>query len=132
MRYCLIILSVIVLSSCSGVRSASVVPVQSKDKQLTCRDVLLEINEAEQYKVAAEKNKDPGLRSFLAPLGYMYTLTSADEAIAASNERIKYLQEVYQLSGCTAGGMVQGGGLTPEQMRGHTFTSGYPTPVPGR
>ncbi len=119
----------VLLASCSGIRSAAVVPIQSKDKQLTCRDILLEVSEAEQYKVAAEKNKDPGLRSFIAPLGYMYTLTSADEAIDASNQRIKYLQEVYQLSGCTAGGPAV---LSPEQMRGHTFTSGYPTPVPGR
>ena len=122
-------LMLLVLVSCSGIRSASVVPIQSKDKQLTCRDILLEISEAEQYKIAAEKNKDPGLRSFIAPLGYMYTLTSADEAITASEERIKYLQEVYQLSGCTTGGAAT---LTPDQMRGHTFTSGFPTPVPGR
>lgn len=124
-----LILSLLVMTCCSGVRSASVVPVQSKDKQLTCRDILLEINEAEQYKIAAEKNKDPGLRSFFAPLGYMYTRTSADEAIQASDERIKYLQEVYQLSGCTAGAPQQ---ISPDQMRGHTFMGGFPTPVPGR
>jgi hypothetical protein len=58
----------------------------------------------------------------------MYTLTSADEAIDSSNKRIGYLQEVYQLSGCTAGGPPVA--LSPEQMRGHTFTGGYPTPLP--
>src|SRR5688572_26501025 len=117
-------LMLLALVSCSGIRSPAVVPIQSKDKQLTCRDILLEVSEAEQYKVAAEKNKDPGLRSFIAPLGYMYTLSSAEEAIEASDQRIKYLQEVYQLSGCTTGGPVT---LSPEQMRGHTFTGGYPT-----
>lgn len=127
-RY-LVLISFLFLASCSGIRSASVVPVQSKDKQLTCRDILLEINEAEQYKAAAEKNKNPGMRSFLAPLGYMYTITSAEEAIQASEERMKYLQEIYVLSGCTATGGV---GLSPEQMRGHTFQSGYPTQIPGR
>lgn len=124
------LLSIFVIAACSGVRSASVVPVQAKDKQLTCRELLLEVNEAEQYKIAAEKNKDPGLRSFFAPLGYMYTQTSADEAITASQERIRYLQEVYQLSGCTAGGAPMQS-LNPEQMRGHTFGGGYPTANPG-
>lgn len=116
------------LGACSGVRSAMVVPVQSKDKQLTCKEILLELNEAEEYKVAAEKNRQPDVRSFLAPLGYMYTLTSAADAIQAANERIQYLNEVYGISGCTGD---QGQGLTEEQLRGHTFTGGYPTPRNG-
>jgi hypothetical protein len=60
----------------------------------------------------------------------MYTMTSASEAITASNERMKYLQEIYVLSGCTAGGTPAG--LNQEQMRGHTFQGGYPTQIPGR
>lgn len=120
------VLTIALLSGCSGVRSSSVVPVQSKDKQLTCKEILLDINEAEQYKAAAEKNKNPGVRSFLAPLGYVYTLTSANEAIEASNKRIAYLQDVYQISGCTSGAS----GLSDEQLRGHTFQGGFPTPSP--
>lgn len=121
-----IISIVLATAACSGVRSNAVVPVQSKDKQLTCREMLLEMNEAEQYKAAAEKNKNPGVRSFLAPLGYVYTLTSADEAIEASEKRIAYLRDVYQISGCTSGAS----GLTDQQLRGHTFTGGFPTPSP--
>lgn len=113
-------------AGCSGVRSNAVVPIQSKDKQLTCREMLLEMNEAEQYKAAAEKNKNPGVRSFLAPFGYMYTLTSAAEAIEASEKRIAYLRDVYQISGCASGAS----GLSDQQLRGHTFTGGYPTPSP--
>jgi len=121
-----ITITTILLASCSGVRSSSVVPVQSKDKQLTCRDILLEINEAEQYKAAAEKNKNPDVRSFMAPLGYMYTITSANEAITSSEKRIAYLRDIYRISGCASG--VEG--LTAEQLRGHTFQGGYPTPTP--
>lgn len=118
------------LTSCSGTRSAAVVPYQSRDKQLSCREIMLEMNEAEEYKRAAEKNKNPDMRSFLAPLGYAYTVTSANEAIDASNERIRYLKEVYAISGCQQGGPVAatGSGLTAEQLKGHTFTGGYPTP----
>lgn len=118
--------ALLTIVGCSGIRSNAVVPVQSKDKQLTCREMLLEMNEAEQYKAAAEKNKNPGVRSFLAPLGYVYTLTSADEAIEASEKRISYLRDVYQISGCTSGAS----GLTDQQLRGHTFTGGFPTPSP--
>ena len=120
------ILATLLLTSCSGVRSSAVVPIQSKDKQLSCKDILLEINEAEEYKKAAENNKNPELRSFIAPLGYMYTLSSADEAIDASNKRISYLQDVYRISGCGGGA----DNLTDEQLRGHTFGGGYPTPPP--
>ena len=121
----LLVTSLSVLAACSGVRSSSVVPIQSKDKQLTCREVLLEINEAEEYKKAAQNNKSPELRSFFAPLGYAYTLSSANEAIEASDKRISYLQDVYKISGCSSGT----GGLTAEQLRGHTFGSGYPAPT---
>jgi hypothetical protein len=126
-----VVLSVVILglTSCSGTRSASVIPVQSKDKQLSCREVLLEMNEAEEYKKSAEKNKNPDVRSFLAPLGYAYTVTSANEAITASDERIKYLKDVYQISGCENGGTSRKTGLTAEQLKGTTFTSGYPTPT---
>lgn len=117
---------ILAIAGCSGIRSNSVVPVQSKDKQLTCREMLLEMNEAEQYKAAAEKNKNPGVRSFLAPFGYMYTMTSANEAIESSEKRIAYLRDVYQISGCTSGAS----GLTDQQLRGHTFTGGFPTPSP--
>ena len=123
----LVVVALLITSSCAGTRSASVIPVQSRDKQLSCREIKLEMNEAEQYKAAAEKNRNPDLRTFLAPLGYMYTVTSASEAITASEERIKYLQEVYDLSGCNAKSAT---GLTNEQMKGHTFTGGYPTPSP--
>ena len=115
------------LVSCSGVRSSAVVPVQSKDKQLSCKEMMLEMNEAEEYKKAAENNKNPDVRSFIAPLGYMYTITSANEAIDASEKRITYLKDIYRISGCEAGSSV---GLTNDQMRGHTFSSGYPVPAP--
>jgi len=117
----------IILTSCSGVRSTAVVPGQSKDKQLTCREIMLEINEAEEYKKTAESNKNPGMRSFIAPLGYMYTVSSAEEAIQASDKRITYLQDVYRISGCGGGAAT---GLTEEQLRGHTFGGGFPAQTP--
>ena len=124
-RYIIAISLLPLLASCSGVRSNAVVPVQSKDKQLTCKELVLEMNESEQYKAAAETNKNPDARSFLAPLGYVYTMTSANDAIDASEKRIAYLREVYQISGCTSGAS----GLTDQQLRGHTFMGGFPTPT---
>jgi hypothetical protein len=127
-KYSIIALMILALAGCSGVRSNAVIPVQSKDKQLTCREILLEMNEAEQYKIAAENNKNPDVRSFLAPFGYAYTITSANEAIESAEKRINYLREVYQISGCTSGAS----GLSEQQLRGHTFMGGFPTPSPAQ
>lgn len=119
MRYnaALFIVALTFLTSCSGIRSNSVVPVQSKDKELTCKELILEINEAEEYQVAAEKNKTSDIRTYLAPIGYMYTVSSANEAIEASDNRIAYLKEVYQISGCSSGASR----MQDKQLRGYQF-----------
>lgn len=112
------------ITSCSGIRSNSVVPIQSKDKELTCKEIILEINEAEEYQVAAEKNKATDIRTFLAPFGYMFTVSSANEAIEASNKRIEYLKEIYRISGCSSGASR----IQDTQIRGYQF--GPPKNVP--
>ena len=46
----------ITLVSCGGETSTKVKSLQRKDKLLTCKEILLEMNEAEFYKSMAEKN----------------------------------------------------------------------------
>ena len=121
----IVALSILAIAGCSGIRSNAVVPVQSRDKQLTCREILLEMNEAEQYKVAAVKNEDLSVRSFFAPFGYIYTLSSAGDAIESSDKRIAYLDDIYKISGCAGGASL----LTEQQLRGHSF-GGAPTGIP--
>lgn len=88
--------------SSSGETSKRVQALQNKDKQLTCKEILLEMNEAEFYKGMASKNKDPKLKYMLMPLGYISTYMDAEEAIDASNARVSYLNKIYEISNCDA------------------------------
>lgn len=88
------------LMACGSKESEKVTAMQKKDKNLTCREVLLEQNEAAFYKETAEKNKNPDVKSVLMPLGYISTYMSADEAVNAANARVAYLARIYEIMGC--------------------------------
>ena len=88
------------LMACAGKDSEKVAAMQKKDKNLTCREVLLEQNEAEFYKTTAQRNKNPDVKSVLMPLGYISTYMNADEAVGAANARVDYLARIYEIMGC--------------------------------
>ena len=90
----------ITLSACSGVRSASVKPIQTQDKLLACNDILLEINETEFVRAAAERNRGLNVRNVVSPLGYGSTYMSAAKAIDAADTRINYLKKIYEIRRC--------------------------------
>lgn len=90
----------VLLSACAGQKSARVASLQKKDKSLSCKEVMLEVNEAEFYRRTAEKNKGPQLKSLLMPLGYISTYVSAQDAIGASDARIEYLNRIYEILDC--------------------------------
>ncbi len=90
----------VLLSACAGQKSTKVVSLQKKDKSLSCKEVMLEVNEAEFYRRTAEKNKGPQLKSLLMPLGYISTYVSAEDAIGASDARIEYLNRIYEILDC--------------------------------
>jgi hypothetical protein len=87
------------LASC-GEQSQKVEPLKRGDKNLSCSDVQLEINEADQYKKMAFDNKKLGIKSIVMPLGYIDTYMSADEAVAAADARIQYLNRIYDIKRC--------------------------------
>ena len=88
------------LVACSGKESEKIAAMQKKDKNLTCREVLLEQNEAEFYRTTAEKNKNPDVKTLLMPLGYISTYMSAEDAVGAANARVEYLARVYEIMDC--------------------------------
>lgn len=88
------------VSACASHDSTSVKSMQRKDKKLTCKEILLEMNEAEFYKNMAQKNKGPNLKNVLMPLGYISTYMNAEEAIGSSQARIDYLDRIYQIMDC--------------------------------
>lgn len=97
-------LSVILISffitSCSGEEATIVEPVQKNDKQLSCEEILFEINDSEYYIKQANEKKSLGVKSIVMPLGYIDTYMTADEAISAAKQRISYLKRIYDIRNC--------------------------------
>ena len=84
----------------SGNDITHVKSMQRKDKKLSCREILLEMNEADFYRKAAHKNKGPKLKNMLMPLGYVSTYMEAGEAIDAAEARVAYLDRIYEIMNC--------------------------------
>ena len=96
----LLLLSLI--TACESAPSSQVQAMQKKDKQLTCKEVLLEMNEAQFYQKMAQKNKSPNLKNILMPLGYISTYMSAEDAIQTASARVEYLDKIYNIMDCDA------------------------------
>ncbi len=92
--------AIILISACTSTQSEKVTALQKKDKNLSCKEVLLEINEAEFYRKTAQQNKNPKVSSLMMPLGYVSTYMSAEEAMDAANARIDYLNRIYDILSC--------------------------------
>jgi hypothetical protein len=95
-----VIIAGVVLTACAGQSSKKVASLQKKDKSLTCSEVQLEINEAEYYRKSAEGNKAPGISSVIMPVGYISTYMDANTAVKAADERIDYLNRIYDIRKC--------------------------------
>lgn len=97
---CALCAAAVLLSACASTDSQIVSVMQKKDKVLTCKEIMLEMNEAEFYRKAAEDNKGPKLKNLVMPLGYVSTYVKAENAIDASSARIEYLNRVYEIQDC--------------------------------
>lgn len=137
-----IVLVCCLATACSGVNSASVAPLQKKDKVLSCKEIMLEQNEAAFYRKTAEKNKGPSFKNVMMPLGYISTYVEAEKAIEASDSRIEYLNRIYDILDCdnpaaeannrgminTSGGYGRTpytGGPQAASYNNHTYGGGY-------
>lgn len=88
------------VTACAGERSPMVQSVQKRDKELSCTEVMLEMNEAEFYKNTAENKRQPSLKNVVMPLGYVSTYMNSNDAINAASSRINYLNKIYEIQGC--------------------------------
>ena len=95
-----IAVAVVMLTACAGEKSPKVTSLQKRDKNLSCSEVQLEINEAEFYRKTAEQNKNPKIKSLIMPLGYISTYVDAEEASNAADARIEYLNRIYDILNC--------------------------------
>ncbi|MDX1950512.1 MAG: hypothetical protein SFT90_08490 [Rickettsiales bacterium] len=89
-----------ILTSSCGEEPVVVEPMKKTDRELSCSDIMLEINDAEFYKKQAEEKKSLGVKSIVMPLGYIDTYMNADEAIIAADSRREYLSRVAEIKGC--------------------------------
>ncbi|MCB2082180.1 MAG: hypothetical protein H6908_06865 [Hyphomicrobiales bacterium] len=99
-QWFLLVLIGLTVSACAGRHTTTVTPMQKKDKYLSCNELMLELNEAEFYRRAAEQHKNPDVKSIIMPLGYISTYMNAEEAAQAANARIEYLNRVYEILRC--------------------------------
>jgi hypothetical protein len=91
-----------ILAGCSASDpTTKVKPMQRKDKRLSCKEILLEMNEAEFYRQTAYKSKGPKIKNVLMPLGYISTYMDSEEAIDAANARVNYLDRIYEIMNCS-------------------------------
>lgn len=88
------------ISACDGAKPTKVNSMQTRDKALSCDDIRLEINEAEFYRSEAEKSRGLGVKTVIAPLGYMNTYMNAGDAVDAADARISYLNRIYEIRKC--------------------------------
>lgn len=89
----------VMLASC-GEHAEKVEALKRGDKNLSCSEVQLEINEADQYKKMAYDKQRLGIKSIVMPLGYIDTYMSADDAVKAADARIAYLNRIYDIKKC--------------------------------
>jgi hypothetical protein len=90
----------LITTSCATDKSERVDSIQRKDKQLSCEEIMLETNEAQFLRKQANKNKELGIKTLVAPLGYMGTYMDADSAIKELDNRVEYLNGIYEIRRC--------------------------------
>ena len=88
------------LTACKGKESFATPPISKADKELSCDEIKLEMNDAEYVKMKARENRGFRAGNIFWPFGYPSTYMSAEEAIDSADERIKYLESIYRIKDC--------------------------------
>ena len=77
---------------------------QATDAQLSCAELLSEIDEAEEFRSEAREERGVTGTNVAAavffPLGLVGTYMNTEEAIEAAEERIEHLEEIYEEKNC--------------------------------
>ncbi len=95
-----LIILVSVLSACSGEKKEKLFVMQQRDKNLSCSQVMLEINEAEFHRKTAEKNRSFGFETVISPFTYVKSYMGSSKTIKHADSRIDYLNRIYDILDC--------------------------------
>lgn len=94
-------LGCLLLAGCTrGHESIKADPISRRDKEMSCEELKLAINDAAYVKQAAKRNRGFRARNVLWPFGYPATFVSAGQAIDSANERMEYLSRIYDIKNC--------------------------------
>lgn len=88
------------LAACTCATPIVVTEIQKSDKKLTCKDIILEINEAEHFKELARQEKGIGFGNMFMPFCWVSSYVDAGKAVDAANARISYLGHIYDVLDC--------------------------------
>lgn len=110
----LFISTLTVLSACTCATPVVVTEIQKSDKKLTCKDIILEINEAEHFKEMAKKEEGIGFGNALMPVCWISSFVDASKAVNSANARIAYLGNIYDVLDC--GGRSDEPAVGPQTM----------------
>gem|GEM_PF-4793112 len=99
-KYFAAILCFGVLSSCDCSVPLEVTSIQKGDKKLACKDIILEINEAEHYRERAIEDQRISAGEILMPTCWLSGYVDGGKAIKSADARIEYLGHIYDLLDC--------------------------------
>ncbi|MCH2037079.1 MAG: hypothetical protein MK137_00610 [Rickettsiales bacterium] len=138
-QFLILITTVFMLSSCVCPSAIEVDSVQRNDKKLTCKDVVMEINEAEFFRKEAQQKQYRRVEYMLNPLCYPSGYLSGSKGMRAADSRLDYLNNIYELLGCgqdiknvkpKPNPLPPQSNIAPQMFPqgGVPFTQGYPYP----
>lgn len=117
--FCIVL--ILLLSSCNCSPPLRITSIQSTDKKLACKDIILEINEAEHYAQQASEAEGISLDEILVPTCWVTGYLDGNQAKKSSQARIEYLGHIYDLLDC--------GKAPPERPQSNAPKNMAPPPV---
>lgn len=90
----------LLLASCNCSAPLEITSIQKSDKKLACKDIILEINEAEHYRDQAKAAKGISMMEVLMPTCWVSGYIDGNSALKSADARINYLGNIYDLLDC--------------------------------
>lgn len=121
------------LFSCTCATPLRVTEIQKTDKKLSCKEVILEINESEHYRDMAKKESGIGFGNALMPVCWVSSYVDTSKAVKAANARIEYLGGIYDVLDCGGKSDVSensGDIVAPPVIRVQPLPAAAPAPAP--
>jgi len=100
MKKLLLIITTLSLSACNCAEAPIISAMETSDKKLSCKEIILEINEVEQTRKEAQAVKGIALGEILTPTCWISGYADGTKAIKNATSRIDYLGRIYDLLDC--------------------------------